>query len=48
MEPNLLALASLTRRKSILSFAHVSILKVLVMRTQTKFTHEYFFFKTIN
>ena len=34
----------LTRRKSILSFAHISIFKVLVMRTQTKFAHEYFFF----
>ena len=32
----------------ILSFAHVSILKVHVMRTQTKFTHEYFHFQTIN
>ena len=36
-------LLGLTRPKSILSIAHVSILKVLVMRTQTKFTHEYFF-----
>ena len=31
----------LTRRKSISSFAHVSIFKVFVMRTQIKFTHEY-------
>ena len=47
MEPNLLAIkftSGFDQMKSILSLAHVGILKVLIMQTQIKFNHEYFFF----